>query len=139
MFFFAGNLARDFDQRLTFHPSHFVKLGAAEGPLLDRSIRELEMHSLVTPPPWQSSVFPPGCHESLAVVPDPTWGSYGSHSSLISFVIMLCTFAICQYLCMHSLLQRQMEGCEYHGKAVGCTGTITLPPPSPFLFLSFRC
>lgn len=45
---FAGKLARAYDQRLTFHPSHFVKLGCEPGPLLDRSIKELEVHSQVS-------------------------------------------------------------------------------------------
>lgn len=44
---FAGDLARAYDQRLTFHPTHFVKLGCEEGALLDRSLHELEQHSLV--------------------------------------------------------------------------------------------
>lgn len=44
---FAGKLARAYDQRLTFHPSHFVKLAAAEPNLLARSIKELEVHSQV--------------------------------------------------------------------------------------------
>lgn len=44
---FAGRLARAYDQRLTFHPSHFVKLGCEAGPLLNRSIKELEVHSQV--------------------------------------------------------------------------------------------
>ena len=47
---FAGQLARAYDQRLTFHPSHFVKLGCEDGPLLDRSLKELEVHSLVRLP-----------------------------------------------------------------------------------------
>lgn len=42
---FAGKLARAFDQRLTFHPSHFVKLGCEDSPLLNRSLKELEVHS----------------------------------------------------------------------------------------------
>ncbi|KAK9810874.1 hypothetical protein WJX73_004514 [Symbiochloris irregularis] len=42
---FAGKLARAYDQRLTFHPSHFVKLAAAEPKLLAKSIHELEVHS----------------------------------------------------------------------------------------------
>lgn len=46
-FKFAGELARAYGQRLTFHPSHFVKLGCEEGPLLDKSIKEMEQHSLV--------------------------------------------------------------------------------------------
>ena len=44
---FAGKLARAFDQRLTFHPSHFVKLGCEDGALLNRSLKELEVHSQV--------------------------------------------------------------------------------------------
>ncbi|EIE22309.1 UV-endonuclease UvdE [Coccomyxa subellipsoidea C-169] len=44
---FAGKLARAYDQRLTFHPPHFIKLGAEDGPLVDRSIKELEVHSQV--------------------------------------------------------------------------------------------
>ena len=44
---FAGELARAYDQRLTFHPSHFVKVAAAEEPLLQRSLKELEVHSRV--------------------------------------------------------------------------------------------
>ena len=44
---FAGKLARAYDQRLTFHPSHFVKVAAAEEELLQRSLKELEVHSQV--------------------------------------------------------------------------------------------
>lgn len=44
---FAGKLARAYDQRLTFHPPHFIKLGAEDGPLVDRSLKELEVHSQV--------------------------------------------------------------------------------------------
>ena len=46
---FAGKLARAYDQRLTFHPSHFVKVAAAaaQEDLLQRSIKELEVHSQV--------------------------------------------------------------------------------------------
>jgi UV DNA damage endonuclease len=43
---FVGRLARAYDQRLTFHPTHFVKLGCQESPLLQRSLKELEQHSL---------------------------------------------------------------------------------------------
>ena len=46
---FAGKLARAYDQRLTFHPSHFVKVAAAEEQLLQRSLKELEVHSQVPP------------------------------------------------------------------------------------------
>lgn len=44
---FAGKLARAYDQRLTFHPSHFVKLAAETDELLNKSIKELEVHSRV--------------------------------------------------------------------------------------------
>ena len=46
---FAGKLARAYDQRLTFHPSHFVKLAAETDELLNKSIKELEVHSMVRP------------------------------------------------------------------------------------------
>lgn len=46
---FAGKLARAYDQRLTFHPSHFVKVAAAQEELLQRSLKELEVHSQVPP------------------------------------------------------------------------------------------
>lgn len=44
---FAGKLARAYDQRLTFHPSHFIKLAAPDEALLAKSIKELEVHSQV--------------------------------------------------------------------------------------------
>lgn len=44
---FAGKLARAYDQRLTFHPSHFVKLAPETDELLAKSIKELEVHSQV--------------------------------------------------------------------------------------------
>ena len=47
---FAGKLARAYDQRLTFHPPHFIKLGAEDEPLVNRSIKELEVHSQVCHP-----------------------------------------------------------------------------------------
>ncbi|KAK9844142.1 hypothetical protein WJX81_005743 [Elliptochloris bilobata] len=55
---FAGNLARAYGQRLTFHPSHFVKLATADEALLCKSLKELEVHSQVMdtmgyePSPW---------------------------------------------------------------------------------------
>ena len=52
---FAGKLARAYDQRLTFHPSHFVKVAAAQEELLQRSLKELEVHSQV---PAFSHQFP---------------------------------------------------------------------------------
>ena len=42
---FAGNLARKYGQRLSFHPSHFVKLAAETDSLVEKSIAELEGHS----------------------------------------------------------------------------------------------
>lgn len=44
---FAGDLARALGQRLTFHPSHFVKLAAPGEELVGKSLRELEAHSQV--------------------------------------------------------------------------------------------
>ena len=44
---FAGDLARVYDQRLTFHPSHFVKLAAKGDSLTEKSIAELEGHSTI--------------------------------------------------------------------------------------------
>ena len=44
---FCGDLARAYDQRLTFHPSHFVKLAAEDAALAAKSIAELEAHSLL--------------------------------------------------------------------------------------------
>ena len=38
-----------YGQRLTFHPSHFVKLATADEALLCKSIKELEVHSQVCP------------------------------------------------------------------------------------------
>lgn len=42
---FAGKLARAYRQRLTFHPSHFVKVAAPKEPLVQKSLKELEVHS----------------------------------------------------------------------------------------------
>jgi UV DNA damage endonuclease len=42
---FAGDLARAYGQRVTFHPSHFVKLAAPVEELVAKSLRELEAHS----------------------------------------------------------------------------------------------
>lgn len=66
---FAGELARAYDQRLTFHPSHFVKVAAAEEQLLQRSLKELEVHSQVcvcVPPPLSITT------EVVCSVPDYT-------------------------------------------------------------------
>ena len=61
---FAGKLARAYDQRLTFHPSHFVKVAATEEELLQRSLKELEVHSQV--PALLSPVFPFHCALSMS-------------------------------------------------------------------------
>ncbi len=37
--------ATRYGQRLTFHPSHFVKLATADEALLCKSLKELEVHS----------------------------------------------------------------------------------------------
>ena len=39
--------ATRYGQRLTFHPSHFVKLATADEALLRKSLKELEVHSQV--------------------------------------------------------------------------------------------
>ena len=55
---FAGDLSRLYGQRITFHPSHFVKLGGEEPGLTAKSSSELEAHSQVfdlmgfEPSPW---------------------------------------------------------------------------------------
>ena len=43
----AGEFARIHDHRLTFHPSHFVKLAALDTALASLSLAEMEAHSLV--------------------------------------------------------------------------------------------
>ena len=55
---FAGKLARAYDQRLTFHPSHFVKLAAETDDLLTKSIKELEVHSRVGLLRWECNLLP---------------------------------------------------------------------------------
>ena len=47
---FAGQLARAYKQRLTFHPSHFVKVAAPTEDLLKKSLKELEVHSQASLP-----------------------------------------------------------------------------------------
>lgn len=44
---FAGDLARAYDIRMTFHPSHFIKLGCDNEDLLVKSLKEMEVHSKV--------------------------------------------------------------------------------------------
>lgn len=41
----AGDLARKYNQRLTFHPNHFVCLGSPNDTVVENSIKELETHS----------------------------------------------------------------------------------------------
>lgn len=58
----AGNLARAYGQRLTFHPSHFVKLAANDPDVLQKSVQELEIHGQVldimgfTPPSVENKI-----------------------------------------------------------------------------------
>lgn len=56
---FAGDLARVYDQRITFHPSHFVKLGSSDMALTKKSSDELEGHSQVQT--YEKHYFPL-CH-----------------------------------------------------------------------------
>ena len=41
----AGRIARESDQRLTFHPSHFCVLGSLNPDVVKKSLKELEQHS----------------------------------------------------------------------------------------------
>jgi len=43
----AGDIAEHTNQRLSFHPDHFVKLGSAKPEVVVNSIRELELHSTI--------------------------------------------------------------------------------------------
>lgn len=43
--FYAGELARIYDQRLTFHPSHYVQLASLKSDVVEKSIKDLEIHS----------------------------------------------------------------------------------------------
>jgi len=43
----CGRFAESFGHRLTFHPSHFVKLASQDEEYAEKSIRELEVHSLI--------------------------------------------------------------------------------------------
>ena len=40
----VGNLAREHDMRLTFHPDHFVKLASNKEDVVERSLTDLENH-----------------------------------------------------------------------------------------------
>ena len=42
---FAGDLARAYNQRVTFHPSHYVCLASPKPHVVKKSIMELEAHS----------------------------------------------------------------------------------------------
>jgi len=53
---FAGKLARAYKQRLTFHPSHFVKVAAPTEDLLKKSLKELKVHSQASLPSHSKSV-----------------------------------------------------------------------------------
>jgi UV DNA damage endonuclease len=43
----AGNLATKYNQRITAHPDHFVKLGSEKPHVVENSIKDLELHSIV--------------------------------------------------------------------------------------------
>lgn len=43
----AGDIAESTGQRITAHPDHFVKLASANPVVVDNSIKDLELHSLV--------------------------------------------------------------------------------------------
>lgn len=43
----AGRIARTFSHRVTFHPSHFVKLASEDEGTVTRSIADLEFHSQI--------------------------------------------------------------------------------------------
>ena len=42
---FAGKLSRIYDQRLTFHPSHYVVLASSKPEVVKKAVAELEIHS----------------------------------------------------------------------------------------------
>lgn len=42
---FAGTLARIYDQRLTFHPSHYTVLASPKPEVVKKAVAELEVHS----------------------------------------------------------------------------------------------
>jgi hypothetical protein len=90
---FAGKLARAYGQRLTFHPSHFVKLGAAEGtPLLARSMKELEVHSQVRGA--RRSLHPPAC----CLLPI----AFAQHPMHSTSIVTGCMFAASSHVCLES-------------------------------------
>lgn len=43
----AGLIAFQSNQRLSFHPDHFVKLGSEKPAVVDNSVKELELHSAI--------------------------------------------------------------------------------------------
>jgi UV DNA damage endonuclease len=43
----AGYLAKKFNQRITAHPDHFVKLGSSKPEVVANSIKDLELHSTI--------------------------------------------------------------------------------------------
>jgi UV DNA damage endonuclease len=67
---FAGKLARAYDQRLTFHPSHFVKLAPEGEDLLAKSIKELEVHSRV----FDLMGYPPSHENKINIHIGGTYG-----------------------------------------------------------------
>lgn len=71
----AGDLARLYGQRITFHPSHFVKLAAPDEELAAKSMRELEAHSQV----MDLMGFEPASPENKINI--HVGGVYSSHGS----------------------------------------------------------
>ena len=43
----AGKLAKYYDQRLSFHPGPFVKLGSKKSSVVESSIKDLEIHNKI--------------------------------------------------------------------------------------------
>ena len=69
---FAGALARAYDQRLTFHPSHFVKLASPDPELVAKSVAELEGHSTILD--WMGYATP-SCLNKINIHIGGTYGS----------------------------------------------------------------
>ena len=53
----AGEVARATGQRLTAHPSEFVKLAATRPELVDESLADLELHGQVQWPAYSHSAL----------------------------------------------------------------------------------
>ncbi|PSC67605.1 UV damage endonuclease [Micractinium conductrix] len=71
---FAGDLARLYGQRITFHPSHFVKLAAPNAELAAKSRRELEAHSQI----MDLMGYQPSCQNAINIHVGGTYATHGS-------------------------------------------------------------